>query len=51
MLLYPFLHRWMLEVVDQLEVWSCFQNSLEEGQQQEVEEEEVEADHLRWVWL
>lgn len=51
MLLYPLPHRWMLEVVDHLKMRSCFQNSLEEGQQQEVEEEVAEADHLHWVWL
>lgn len=50
MLLYLLPHCWMLEVVDQLEMRSRFQNSLEE-EQQEVEEEVAEVDHLHWVWL
>lgn len=50
MLLYLLPHRWMLEVVDQLEMRSRFQNSLEE-EQQEVEEEVAEVDLLHWVWL
>lgn len=50
MLLYPFHHRWMLEVVDHLEMRDCFQSSLEK-EQREVEEEVVEVDRLHWVWL
>lgn len=50
MLLYLLPHRWMLEVVDQSEMRSCFQNSLEE-EQQEVEEVAAEVDLLHWVWL
>lgn len=50
MLLYPLRHRWMLEVVDNLEMRDCFQSSLEE-EQREVEEEVAEVDRLHWVWL
>lgn len=51
--LYPLPHCWMLEVVDHLEMRGCFQSSMEEEQQRELEEEEEVAGEVRlhWVWL